>query len=82
MGVLIPSASNGRYMLDSEKLSEELIENPVVNLVLSTYTCSLYHRYGHYLVPLTTALLTSGHIKGTPKLPIDEQLPDIGEIQP
>ena len=67
MGVLIPSASKGKYMLDEgERLSEKLIENPVVNLALSTYTCNLYHSYGHYLAPLTATLLTSGHIKGAP----------------
>ena len=56
--------SKGRYMLvEGERLSESLIENPVINLALSTYTCNLYHNYGHYLAPLTAGLLTSGHVK-------------------
>ena len=64
VGALVPSLSKGKYMLvESEKLSESLIENPVINLALSTYTCNLYHNYGHYLAPLTAGLLTSGHLK-------------------
>ena len=64
ISALIPSISKGKYMLvEGERLSESLIENPVINLALSTYNCKLYHDYGHYLAPLTAGLLTSGHIK-------------------
>ena len=36
MGVLVPSVSKGRYALvEGEKLSESLIENPVINLALT-----------------------------------------------
>ena len=67
VGLLVPSVSKGRYMLvEGERLSESLIENPVINLALSTYTCNLYHNYGHYLAPLTAGLLTSGHVKEAP----------------
>lgn len=67
VGALVPSVSKGKYMLvEGEKLSESLIENPVINLALSTYTCNLYHNYGHYLAPLTAGLLTSGHVKEVP----------------
>ena len=66
MSSLVPSVSKGKYMLiEGERLSESLIENPVINLALSTYTCKLYHDYGHYLAPLTAGLLTSGHVKAT-----------------
>ena len=70
VGLLVPSVSKGRYMLvEGERLSESLIENPVINLALSTYTCNLYHNYGHYLAPLTAGLLTSGHVKEAPPPP-------------
>ena len=66
LSALVPSVSKGKYMLiEGERLSESLIENPVINLALSTYTCKLYHNYGHYLAPLTAGLLTSGHVKAT-----------------
>ena len=67
MSALVPSISKGKYMLvEGERLSESLIENPVINLALSTYTCKLYHNYGHYLAPLTAGLMTSGHVKAAP----------------
>ena len=73
MSALVPSISKGKYMLvEGERLSESLIENPVINLALSTYTCKLYHNYGHYLAPLTAGLMTSGHVKAGP-LPILQQ---------
>ena len=81
LSALVPSVSKGKYMLiEGERLSESLIENPVINLALSTYTCKLYHNYGHYLAPLTAGLLTSGHVKATnpPSEPQKEEtkLPD------
>lgn len=64
VSTLVPSISRGKCILvEADKLSESLIENPVINLALSTYTCKLYHDYGHLLAPLTAGLLTSGHIK-------------------
>ena len=69
VGVLVPSISKGKCILvEADKMSESLIENPVINLALSTYTCKLYHSYGHFLAPLTAGLITSGHIKVGPIL--------------
>ena len=85
MSVLVPSVSKGRYILiEGEKLSESLIENPVINLTLSTYTCKLYHNYGHYLAPLTAGLLTSGHVKeaplqAKPEVP-EKDLSNVGQV--
>ena len=85
MSVLVPSVSKGRYMLvEGERLSESLIENPVINLTLSTYTCKLYHNYGHYLAPLTAGLLTSGHVKeaplqAKPEVP-EKDLSNVGQV--
>ena len=85
MSVLVPSVSKGRYILiEGERLSESLIENPVINLTLSTYTCKLYHNYGHYLAPLTAGLLTSGHVKeaplqAKPEVP-EKDLSNVGQV--
>ena len=85
MSVLVPSVSKGRYILiEGERLSESLIENPVINLTLSTYTCKLYHNYGHYLAPLTAGLLTSGHVKEAPLQAkpevLEEDLSNVGQV--
>lgn len=78
MSALVPSVSKGKYMLvEGERLSESLIENPVINLALSTYTCKLYHDWGHYLAPLTAGLMTSGHVKSAPPPSSEpDQLPE------
>ena len=78
LSALVPSVSKGRYMLvEAERLSESLIENPVINLAISTYTCKLYYNYGHYLAPLTAGLMTSGHVKAAP-----QPKPDLGNDPP
>jgi hypothetical protein len=46
-----------------------ILENPVINLALSTYLSKLYHKYGHYLEPLNATLLTSNYI-----VPLDRPL--------
>jgi hypothetical protein len=82
MGLLVPSVSKGKYILiEGERLSESLTENPVINLALSTFTCGLYHEYGHYLAPLTAGLLTSAHVEVNPNIPEEVPVPPVNNVE-
>ena len=54
MFLLIPAANQPGLIADLEG-------DPFVGHALSSATCELYHRYGMFLAPLTTALTTIKH---------------------
>ena len=83
VGLLAPILSNNKLVLrNCEELTKKLINNPVINIALSTYSCTLYHKYGHYLAPLTATLLTSGYIhRGDCNPTIPEQSEDNGKVK-
>jgi hypothetical protein len=61
--MIFPKISQERLvLLDAESLTQRLTEHPATKQFLSLYTSPLYHNYGHFLAPLTVALLTSEHI--------------------
>ena len=53
-------------LFDREGLEESLNGGPFIELGLSKWTCSLYHRFGHLLAPVEAVLLTSNHLKKVP----------------
>ena len=51
-------------------LTTSLGDGPFMDLALSSYTCKLYHDYGHLLAPIEAAIITSGYLsKATPVQP-------------
>ena len=51
-------------------LNTSLGDGPFIDLALSSYTCKLYHDYGHLLAPIEAAIITSGYLsKATPVQP-------------
>ena len=51
-------------------LTTSLGDGPFIDLALSSYTCKLYHEYGHLLAPIEAAIITSGYLsKATPVQP-------------
>ena len=51
-------------------LTISLGDGPFIDLALSSYTCKLYHDYGHLLAPIEAAIITSGYLsKATPVQP-------------
>ena len=53
-------------------LTTSLGDGPFIDLALSSYTCKLYHDYGHLLAPIEAAIITSGYLsKATPVQPSD-----------
>ena len=51
-------------------LTTSLGDGPFIDLALSSYTCKLYHNYGHLLAPIEAAIITSGYLsKATPVQP-------------
>ena len=42
-------------------LSEDLESDPFLNSALQRFTCELYYRFGSFLAPLSTGLITSRH---------------------
>ena len=51
-------------------LTTSLGDGPFIDLALSSYTCKLYHDYGHLLAPIEAAIITSGYLsKATPVQP-------------
>ena len=43
-------------------LTTSLGDGPFIDLALSSYTCKLYHDYGHLLAPIEAAIITSGYL--------------------
>ena len=51
-------------------LTTSLGDGPFIDLALSSYTCKLYHDYGHLLASIEAAIITSGYLsKATPVQP-------------
>ena len=46
---------------DQDALSEELENDPFLNSALQGATCELYYRFGSFLAPLSTGIITSRH---------------------
>ena len=63
-------------------LTTSLGDGPFIDLALSSFTCKLYHDYGHLLAPIEAAIITSGYLsKATlvqPEAPVQPE----ADIQP
>ena len=46
---------------NQDALSEDLESDPFLNSALQRFTCELYYRFGLFLAPLGTGLITSRH---------------------
>ena len=46
---------------NQEALSEDLENDPFLNSALQRFICELYYRYGWFLAPLSTGIITSRH---------------------
>ena len=46
---------------NQEALSEDLENDPFLNSALQRATCELYYRFGSFLAPLSTGIITSRH---------------------
>ena len=46
---------------DQDALSEDLENDPFLNSALQRATCELYYRFGSFLAPLSTGIITSRH---------------------
>ena len=46
---------------NQDALSEDLENNPFLNSALQRATCELYYRFGSFLAPLSTGIITSRH---------------------
>ena len=67
-------------------LSTSLSEGPFIDLALSSFTCKLYHEYGHLLAPIEAAIITSSHLTpldaATKPLPAEaEELAKLPEVE-
>lgn len=59
-----PAVSNGKLKLEqSDELAQQLNEGPFIDLALTSLTCQMYHKYGHFLAPFEVAILTSNFVK-------------------
>ena len=47
---------------DITGLTTSLGDGPFIDLALSSFTCKLYHDYGHLLAPIEAAIITSGFL--------------------
>ena len=48
-------------MSNQDALSEDQESDPFLNVTLQRFTCELYYRFGLFLLPLSTGLITSRH---------------------
>ena len=46
---------------NKDALSEDLENDPFLNSALQRFTCELYYRFGSFLAPLSTGIITSRH---------------------
>ena len=46
---------------NQEALSEDLENDPFLNSALQRFTCELYYRFGSFLAPLSTGIITGRH---------------------
>ena len=46
---------------NQDALSEDLENDPFLNSALQRFTCKLYYRFGSFLAPLSTGIITSRH---------------------
>ena len=46
---------------NQDALSEDLENDPFLNSTLQRATCELYYRFGLFLAPLSTGIITSRH---------------------
>ena len=46
---------------NQEALSEDLENDPFLNSAIQRFTCELYYRFGSFLAPLSTGIITSRH---------------------
>ena len=46
---------------NQDALSEDLENDPFLNSALQRLTCELYYRFGSFLAPLSTGIITSRH---------------------
>ena len=46
---------------NQDALSEDLENDPFLNSALQRFTCELYYRFGSFLAPLSSGLITSRH---------------------
>ena len=71
-------------MENKSRLITDLEEDPFVSNALNSFTCELYHRYGMFLAPLTTALTTYRHCQFEQKavVPMVSYLPGHNNGEP
>ena len=46
---------------NQDALSEDLENDPFLNSALQRFTCELYYRFGSFLAPLSTGIITNRH---------------------
>ena len=56
-------------------LTTSLGDGPFIDLALSSFTCKLYHDYGHLLAPIEAAIITSGYLSKASPQPADTKAP-------
>ena len=56
-------------------LTTSLGDGPFIDLALSSFTCKLYHDYGHLLAPIEAAIITSGYLSKASPQPADTEAP-------
>ena len=62
---------------DQPGLIHDLESDPFVEHALSSATCEFYHRYGTWLAPFTTALITLKHARFGHQCPV--RINNVGE---
>lgn len=64
---------------DVDGFESDLRDDPFVEHALGNLCCQLYHRYGAFLAPVTTALTTAKHcVRHSPQPQIPYQQDDVG----
>ena len=46
---------------NQQELSTDLESDPFLNTALQRFTCDLYYRFGAFLAPVSTAVITARH---------------------
>ena len=77
VGLFLPK---NLVIADREALEASLNEGPFSDLVLSKWTCELYHRFGHLLAPVEAMLLTSNHLRKVPAPSASVEVEDVQNV--